>query len=689
MPCSFETESTIMRRNHPGKPQQPFLMSLLRDVRANTFAIMAMALIPLAGLVGGGVDMSRMYIVKTRLQHACDAGALAGRKAMGGGVWEQTVNGTPLYPRVAAEKFFDVNYQTNAYGSTNLSRAFTEAAGKVSGTASAVVPMTLMRVLGFNQETLTVTCSSEMRLPNTDVMFVLDVTGSMNFKAVTTDSQTKIEALRSSVKCFYEVLAKLDTDEPCIGGAPSGGVGTEVQVRFGFVPYDMNVNVGKLLPSSYFADRWTYQSREIAQIAGLPQSYVDTAGNWTNWSTTKSVTVNQATCSSTYNSPSNASRAAIGLGKNETNGGVNGWGNWDAATPWRDTERSMSSWKTGTNGCKYIERTRDYTRTFTYRRVDPTTANAVMFKAWRYAPIERDVSVLKNGSTWVSDYKYTMPTANDYKSTAYTWDGCVEERSTVRANSYWPIPEDAYDLDIDLVPSSHDDGTRWAPALTSIVYPRRANASNDSNLSAFSEEPILTFTNYTGKGYSCPTAARKLAKWEDASQFDSYVDSMWGGGNTYHDIGMLWGARLLSPSGIFKEENEFTPQGGEIQRHLIFMTDGDACTENYNYQAYGMAWFDRRQTDPAIVPTKGCSADRTPGTLADQVDARTAAICSAVKDRKITLWVIWFGAANTKIETALTACATRGRYFAARNQTDLQNTFRSIANEISQLRLTN
>ena len=62
--------------------------ALARDVRGNTMAIMAATLIPLAGLVGGGIDISRMYIVKTRLQHACDAGALAGRKAMGGGAWD-------------------------------------------------------------------------------------------------------------------------------------------------------------------------------------------------------------------------------------------------------------------------------------------------------------------------------------------------------------------------------------------------------------------------------------------------------------------------------------------------------------------------------------------------------------------------------------------------------------------------
>ena len=71
-------------RDSTGKPTKPaarkgFLSRLRTAEAGNTLAIGAAALLPLIGLVGGGVDMSRMYIVKTRLQHACDAGALAGR----------------------------------------------------------------------------------------------------------------------------------------------------------------------------------------------------------------------------------------------------------------------------------------------------------------------------------------------------------------------------------------------------------------------------------------------------------------------------------------------------------------------------------------------------------------------------------------------------------------------------------
>ncbi len=89
-----------------------FLARLARDTRGNTLALMAAAFFPLAGLIGGGVDMSRIYITKTRLQQACDAGALSGRKAMGSGSWTTTTGGT----RDRAYQLFDANFKQGDFG---------------------------------------------------------------------------------------------------------------------------------------------------------------------------------------------------------------------------------------------------------------------------------------------------------------------------------------------------------------------------------------------------------------------------------------------------------------------------------------------------------------------------------------------------------------------------------------------
>ena len=590
-----------------------WLTSLARDMRGNTMAIVAASIIPLAGMVGGGVDISRMYIVKTRLQHACDAGALAGRKQMGGGTWAYNSNAA----QTAANRFFDANIQASPYGASSLTRTFTENAGKVSGTASASVPMTLMRVFGMPAETLTVSCDAEMRLPNTDVMFVLDTTGSMASKAVSSDPQTKIQALKSAVKCFYEIVARLDTAETCATGNPSGGTGGTVQIRFGFVPYATNVNVGKLLKPEWMPDAWDYQSRKLANTP---------SGNWGAWSSQQTM--------SCGNIPDDTEDRQYVI-DNQT-----WWGN-----------------------CTY--RTRTWAGTAA---------------RWNYGLVNQSISGLKNGSSW--NTSITLPIGPSGSQKTIAWDGCIEERKTVRQSSYSPIPAGAKDLDIDLVPNSDD--TRWGPVLPDIIYTRNtlARTGGSYSLPAVSNTAAI-YSN--AAYYACPTEARKLQAWTTASAFEGYVNDLSPDGNTYHDIGLLWGARLMSPTGIFRSENEFTSQGAEIERHLIFMTDGEACTGVNNYTAYGVSWWDRRQTAEDTAPTDGCL---TTGTLTRQVNARTAAICTAVKNKNITLWVIWFGASNSTIEGMLNTCATPGRFFIARNSTDLQNTFKSIADQISQLRLT-
>ncbi|WEK01088.1 MAG: pilus assembly protein TadG-related protein [Candidatus Sphingomonas phytovorans] len=647
---------------------------------------MAIALIPLAGLMGGGIDMSRMYITKTRLQHACDAGALAGRKAMGGGIWTQS-NGMP---NATAVRFFDANFPINGYGTRNLTKTFTESAGKVSGTASVELQMTLVKVVtkDWAYATLSVNCDAEMRLPNTDVMFVLDNTGSMG-DTLSGDNASKLTGLKVAVKCFYEIVARENTNADCDGGEPSGGVGSQVQVRFGFVPYDMNVNVGKLLPSGWFASSWTYQSREQSAIYGTWNNWLDdNNGNpvtrnvggysaWADYGTAVNANSSSA-CNSALSIP----------GDQYTSNGTANTGSNESDTQFRAYTASVQSnyqrsYNSTTKRCVIQVRTRSLERRATYNKSLASTNGAVAVPAWLYKPKSIDFSAFKSGNGWATTTSLTLPIGDNFTNKTVTWDGCVEERETVRQATYSPIPAGAKDLDIDSTPSTWDVTTQWKPALTDVEWVRRTNYSNSS---AYNLNQVTTFTNYTGKGYSCLKEAKKLQQWPDPGDFDEYVDGLYeNGGNTYHDIGLLWGARLLSPTGLFRSENEFASRGGEIERHLIFMTDGDACTSITNYQAYGMAWFDRRQTDTGTAPTEGCT---TTGTLTQQVNARTAALCAAVKNKNITLWVIWFGVSNPTIEAQLTSCATTGRFFSARNSVQLQQTFRSIANQISQLRLT-
>ncbi len=259
--CGNQGTATV--KNVEANKVSGVISRLLKNEDGNIIALLAASVIPVFGLVGGGFDMTRIYLSQTRLQGACDAGALIGRKTMGLGTWTANNNAA----NTQAERLFDQNFPSGAYGTTGLTRSFAESNGNVTGTASVTIPMTLMQVLGQQSQVVSVNCQAELRVPNTDVMFVLDTTGSMEQSIPNSgSSERKIDGLRKAVKCFYEALAKQNitdvTPSDCVEkGDPTPSNLGNVQLRFGFVPYAVNVNVGRLLPLDYMAERWTYQSR--------------------------------------------------------------------------------------------------------------------------------------------------------------------------------------------------------------------------------------------------------------------------------------------------------------------------------------------------------------------------------------------------------------------------------------------
>jgi len=674
-----------------------FLQELRSNTAGNTLAMAGMALFPLAAMIGGGVDMSRIYLVQTRLQQACDAGALAGRRQMASGYWGANSNAA----NTAATNMFRANFDTNAYSSYDGTVAFSENAGTVTGTATVKLDMAVMQMFGFGTKSVAVECDASMSIPNTDVMFVLDTTGSMNCPDTGTSycgnngnveaSNARIRGLRSAVKCFYETLAKRDSAEDC-GSTPSAGSANTAHLRFGFVPYSTNVNVGKLLPNDFLADNWTYQSRQAATklenvvvdyTAGTPYVYGSTfyfQGSWSGRSTvdTHYNVRNSKACKSLQPDDYDEMLGNEGskYGKDTwTSGGdqINRWYTDETGTRY-DYSTSYNRRK---DRCSIRLRTRKLIQKREYRQVNkPVYEQQQVFSHYDYKPVTFNISALKaGGSSW--NGTLDLPVGNQGLDTGVSWDGCIEERQTVRTTNFNPIPTAAYDLDIDRVPTTGDPATQWGPLLEDAVWGRYDYRGNRTS------STVSTASNLSRNfSYTCANEARKLQRWDNPSDFDSYLDNLDAIGSTYHDIGLIWGARFLSPTGIFAAENATTDNGGAIDRHLIFMTDGDTVTSSSQYTSYGVEWYDRRRTSANGAPSSN--------DLTTQVNTRFLAMCKAIKNQNITLWVVSFGnGVSAGSITNLQNCATSGKFYNASNSSQLLDNFRTIANDISQLRLTN
>ncbi|MEP7350831.1 MAG: TadE/TadG family type IV pilus assembly protein [Sphingorhabdus sp.] len=740
-----------------------FLSRLRSDQSGNTIAMFAAALFPLAGLIGGGLDMSRVYLVKTRLQAACDAGALAGRKQMGVGTWAASGGKA----NTEAVRMFNLNFAPDSYGTDSNPPTFTESSGSVTGTASATIPMTIMRIFGSSDSTVDVTCNAAMSIPNTDIMFVLDTTGSMasapNGQTVTTSNPSKIAGLRKVAKCFYESLAKINiasvTPADCNETSdPSGGNVSGSQIRFGFVPYSSNVNVGGLFENDWMADSFAYQSRaavltpvwvyslgSTSAISGwlnnwtpttVPTSPYNTRESTSGWTdvTSGSVTTlqgskpfqqtgatNSSNCTgSTYNNLSGSSNRLTGL--SVTTGTPNSptlLSTTQNPPVHPATQQVLSYnqtrndtvvqyryvWENRGSGNKCYLESRNHTTPWVKTQTGGTATTPITwtqytdtFTNWEYRPVTHDVSGLKaGGSSWNTTVSlptgYTTETllvsgtnGVSYKrvvNSNVTWNGCIEERKTLRTDSWDPYPSatDSPDLDLNSEPTSDDD-TKWKPSLNGGIWLRYSGSTQ--------YYPTITSSSSlsTNTSYACPSAARLLTEYNDASgaaSFGSYLDGLVATGSTYHDIGMIWGARLVLPDGIFSANNQIGSTNG-IDRNIIFMTDGDTDSGGTANTAYGRPWWDRRQeVDTSVGPNE---------TAVDtKINARFEAICDQLTNvENVTVWVVSFGGTgiSNSTKTRLQQCATdTDHYFDAANTADLLTSFKAIASAISQLRLTN
>lgn len=635
---------------------------LRRDVRGNTLAMMAIALIPICALVGSGIDTARLYVVKVRLQQACDAGVLAGRRAM-------TSSSDPTLDANAtaqANTFFNNNFKAGWMRTTSVSFTPSKTTDQqVAGTASVVVPMTIMKMFTMPDVPINVTCQARYDVADTDIMFVLDTTGSMacttaddpcgapaaaytrpdntvGYHAVE-ESGSKIAGLRSAVLNFYDTVA--------------ANVDPSTHVRYGFVTYTSTVNAGYAVTSvspNYMVDKWRYQSRRIVGDKILKT-------NSTNTSTAS----NASACAANYSRTPATYTSTDVDGNNYTVYPFDNTGQASAVDP---------VWNSSNSKC--------------------TLNNDTITPTWRYAQFPFNTNQYTTGALVPDPTKVTGSTSK--------WQGCVEERDTTASASF-DVNNLPPDLDPDLVPTS--DSTKWRPMWPDVVYFRNNYSSvdysggngatnpygdyrpNQKPSDSTTDPQLTTYTNfipYAANGWasnmsagfvSCgkPVQRLKVMTRTDVSNYLNASDFTPQGG-TYHDTGMIWGTRMISPNGIFASDTAAWPGRNAPNRYIVFMTDGQMSPNYYIYGMYGMEYYDKRVTGSSGF-----------GNDTDYHNARFLAECSAAKQRGIKVFVIGFG---QTLNTQLTQCASPGKAYYASDNASLNAAFQDIAKQVALLRIS-
>lgn len=626
-----------------GQKARTFLGRLARDRRGNTLVIMTAALFPLLGMIGSGVDMSRAYMAQNRLRQACDAGSLAGRRLLAG---------TDITDAIRAEttKYFAFNFPQGEFQTAAYDLSITApATGTLRVEASTTIPTTVMKVFGFDNLPLTASCSATQDFVNTDIAMVFDLSGSMNCapsapatsncnEVEQTDS--KIGALRTAAKAFY-VSLQTAQDQLHVNS---------LRLRYGFVNYNSTINVGKIVyakNSDYLVQDWNYQSRWAREPADAGAFGL----------------ITQESCNQAYTRDADAQ--LLGLS------GV-------AAGYW------VRSFRGNAYTC-LVYAQRDGTadaNTYTYARTTfPVDVRRFLTSDSGTSSSAADASLFV-GPADGSEVPEPQPTF---------WDGCIEERATnataIDGGTATAAPSDAFDLDVDLIPNSDD--TRWRPMWPAIVYWPLVKPASMSGINDASYQSVLAGKKALNVSYACPTQSVRLAEYyANQTGFNAYVDSLRARGGTYHDLGIIWGARFLSPDGIFRSatpetNNQNDPdnpkkiRGFSVKKYMIFMTDGQLAPQSLTYSSYGIEALDGRVMG---TPTYN------DGALYNRHLQRFRMACNAAKAKGIDIWVVAFATALT---TEMQNCASKPEQASTSlDQAQLVAKFQQIGSKIGSLRLS-
>jgi Flp pilus assembly protein TadG len=170
-----------------------------KDKRGNIAVIFAIACVPLISAVGCAIDYSEAARIRSKMQSAADAAAVASISQQSPG-WlaasTMTGNGVVTVAQTEATNIFNgnVNASSSLFTGKSVNAVVTKTGPTLTAnvTFSANVPVTFMKVAGWSQLTVTGSSSASSSLPlYLDFYVTLDVSGSMGLPS-TSNGQTAL-----------------------------------------------------------------------------------------------------------------------------------------------------------------------------------------------------------------------------------------------------------------------------------------------------------------------------------------------------------------------------------------------------------------------------------------------------------------------------------------------------------------
>lgn len=626
------------------------ISKLLADRRGSAVAMMAAGLIPAIAALGSAIDAGRIYMVKSQLQTGVDAAALAGARSF-------SITGTAPNSRESqARAYFSGNFPNAYLGVTNLdlkpSFDVVKDVNTTTVVATANLPMSFMRLFGFEQQPIKATAKAAIQPHPLEVMMVLDNTGSLKAnlpKDANGVVKTRITALKDAAKSFNDILYQ--------------GSDTRKDLAMGYIMYDITVNVGKLLTD--------WRPSSVRQMFGFNDAIATTYGG--TW-------------------PSNKLGWKGCVFDDDTVKDLNSTLTFKEAGAW-DIDRTLPGEGAHPPVSPYFIPPM-YVPALSGSAVANGAKANPLSSYYDVANVEPNNNLYKLHPTYADsmlnlDFYGNQFANNPYRKAFYNAyidlnDSAakMDDDVIVRAdnNGYYDPSSNpwnfatrtgtAFKVRYDKVPKF---GTWWKDPTEYSINPLGGSEDNSNKYK----------TEFPSPNWQCPDAATKVDYGRSKQFYNDIIDThnaaIYPANGTLHHAGLLWGYRLLVRDDVFKR----TPPRGQDtpKRALVFMTDGEtALGANQN------GYEDRTWTFYGNYADSPISSSR--GGLTGQSERRFAKTCASLQaeENPPTVYIVALTTTDSSTLSLFERCAP-GHVYRTSDTASLKAAFDDIASELVDLHL--
>jgi Flp pilus assembly protein TadG len=608
------------------------VLAPLRDRRGSAISMMAAGLIPVIAALGSGIDVARMYVVRSQLQAGVDAAALAGARAFA------VTDDSAKSRTKQAEAYFYGNFpKSPAYmGVTGLKLtpvfATENGINLTTVTAEAVVPMSFMSAFGISGQKMTAVAKAELQPRPLEVMVVLDDTGSM--RANLSAGLTREMALKAAAKDFVSILHQ--------------GATSRRDLALGFIGYDVTVNVGRLLPAG-----------AVATVSGFndPKTLID-GGDWPiNPYAWKGCVMNDATVKDV-----NSDRTFSETGAWDLTRTLPGEAGNPKVQPYFIPPMWVPKLKSSAaTADKKADRNSDYYNIFSTEPDNNLYLLNATIAGYNWG---------NQGADWLADqpiyrqhfYEYYIGLNN---GAANSSDDVIRRRAD---GAYFdPASSDDWKVDWTRLPH-YSNTSHWNLPANAVVNKHGGRVDNIN----------ADVTPMPTPNWQCPEQAMLPVYGRQISEYNARIDdqhaAIYPGNGTIHHAGLLWGYRLLVRDDIFTRVN---PTNERPRRAIVFMTDGEnAVGETQN------EYIDRTYTWYGRWSDKSISASQ--GNTKTQMMRRFEKVCANIhrETNPPEIYIISLVAKMAEFKT----CAP-GRVYETSSTDQLKKAFQDVAAELVDLHL--